>query len=95
MFINHQNVPKVWNACSYLEEGGLCSLKDIKVTMESLLLLASMEKLSKPDWLQNKCSFMAEYYPFHSLSSKSQNSGTLSGIQFEKCSGGVHFSLYD
>ena len=33
----------------------------IKVTLKSLLLLASMEKLSKlDDLLQNICSFMAE-----------------------------------
>ena len=28
MFLDHQKVPKVENACSYSKEGGLCWLKD-------------------------------------------------------------------
>ena len=51
--------------CLFLFKGGwslLIKRLSINVTLKSLLLLASMEKSSKPDeWLLNKwCSFMAE-----------------------------------
>ena len=56
MFLNHQKVWKVAKVCSYSKEGGLLIKRlSIKVTLKSVLLLASMEKSSKPDeWLQNK-----------------------------------------
>ena len=60
MFLSHQKVRKVANACSYAKERKSLLIKRLfMVTLKSLLLLASMKKSPKSDeWLQNKCSFI-------------------------------------
>ena len=87
MFLSHQKVPKVANICSYSKGGWSLLIKrhSIKVTLKSLLPLASIEKSSKPDdHLQKKwCFYDWIVILFHYLSSKSRNSKVFTHSDFK------------
>ena len=90
MFFNHIKISK-GSECLFLFKRGWSQLIkkfSIKVTLKSLLLLASMEISSKPDeWFQNKwCSFIVIHrtvIPLHSFSSKSRNSKVFTHSDFK------------
>ena len=84
VFPNRQKVQNVAE-CLFLLKGEwslFIERLSIARTLESLLLLASIEKSSKADeLLQNEwCSFMAN--PFHSFSHKSRNSKVFPHFDF-------------